>query len=86
VGGAEGERCTGCPAAIAAATSYLLDAVQLVQLAFERGAARRTLRYGQRVAGHALDLAHDQREHSVRKESGQQREGITGVLGDVPGR
>jgi hypothetical protein len=40
----------------------LLDAVQLVEFALERGDARRALRHGQRVIGHPLDLAHEVRE------------------------
>jgi hypothetical protein len=63
---------------------HLLHAVQLVQLAFQRSNARRALSHRQRVVAHALDLAHDEGKHSVGKQRGQQRQRITGVLGDVP--
>jgi hypothetical protein len=57
VGGAEGERCTGCPDAIATATSASLQAVQRVQLSLQGGNARRSLVQWQWVIGHAPDLA-----------------------------
>ena len=56
-GGAEGERCTGCPDAIATATSASLQAVQRVQLSLQGGNARRSLVQWQWVIGHAPDLA-----------------------------
>ena len=46
--------------------------------------ARHALGHGQRVIRHALDLAHDEGKHSVGKQRGQQRQWVTGVLGDVP--
>jgi hypothetical protein len=63
---------------------YLLNAVQLVQLALQHGDARRALSYRQRIVRHALHLRHDEAEHSVGKQRGKQRQRITGVLGDVP--
>jgi hypothetical protein len=63
----------------------LVHAVQIVQGALHRRDARRALGHWQRVIGHALDLAHDERKHPVGKQRGQQRQRITGVLGDVPG-
>jgi hypothetical protein len=57
-----------------------------VQLVQQRGDARRPLGYRQRVIRHAIDLAHDEAEHGVGEQGGDQCQGITGVLGDVPGR
>jgi len=39
-----------------------LDPVQLIQLALQRGNARRALRQGERIVRHALDLDHDEGE------------------------
>jgi len=64
----------------------LLHAVQLVQLALERGDAGRALRHRQRVIGRPLNLAHDEGKYSVGEQRGQQGQRITGVLGDIPGR
>jgi hypothetical protein len=62
----------------------LLRPVQLVQLALQSGDARRSLGHRQRVVGQALDLGHHEAEHSVGEQRSQQRQRITGVLGDVP--
>jgi hypothetical protein len=67
-----------------AAVADLLDPVQLLQLALQGGDARRALRHGQGVVRHALDLGHDQREHPVGEQRGQQSQRVAGVLGDVP--
>ena len=50
-GGADGERWAGEPAVSAAGDQRLLHAVQLVQLALQRGDARRALGHRQRVIG-----------------------------------
>jgi len=63
-----------------------LHTVQLAQLALERGDAPGALRHGQRIVGHSLDLAHNEGKHSVRKQRGEQRQRITRVLGNIPGR
>jgi len=63
---------------------HLLGPAKVFERELECGNTRRALGYRQRVVGHALDFAHDETEHSVGKQRGQQRQRITGVLG-TPG-
>jgi hypothetical protein len=60
---------------------YLLDAVQLVQLALQRSDARCALRQGQRIVRHALDFGHHETEHPVWEQRGEQRQRVACVLG-----
>jgi hypothetical protein len=64
---------------------HLLDPVQLVQLTVQDGDARWALRHGQGVVRHALDLAHDEAEHPIWEQHGQQGQRVASVFGYVPG-
>ena len=71
-----------CPAVGAAiwCRSSRLRAVLASRSAQRRGNARRALRQRRRVVNHALDLAHDEAEHPVRKVHSKQRQRVAGVL------
>jgi hypothetical protein len=53
----------------------LLHSVQLLQLPLHGGNARQSLGHRQGVIGHPLDLGHDEAEHAVGEQGGEQASG-----------